>query len=114
MGLVDGCPPARLCIDPHAPMPVVSEVADLGYCAAKSSIMGFTVTCDHVQRGDHRLRGDLGDNGRWREALWALTEGFQGLLVGDKGTSALGRKRNWPPSVSICKPVAGNMTDPSP
>ena len=50
-----------------------------------------------------------------REALWELTESFQGLLIGDKGYLSLSLQSELAPSVSICKPlVRANMTDPRP
>ena len=50
-----------------------------------------------------------------REALWELTEGFQGLLVGDKGVprrlaaSGIGHRR-----YPFANPLRANMTDPRP
>jgi hypothetical protein len=62
------------------------EVADVGYCAAKKQYYyglhgHLMITLDGVITA-WTVTSASGDE---REALWDLTEGVQGLVMGDKG-----------------------------
>ena len=86
MGLVDGCP-LPVCVLTRMPRcRLFSEVADLGYCAAKKQyyygLHGHLLITFNGVITACAVTSATGDE---REALWELTEGFQGLLVGDKG-----------------------------
>ena len=50
-----------------------------------------------------------------REALWELTEGFQGLLIGDKGYLSLSLQSELATvGIDLQTPLRANMTDPRP
>ena len=84
--IVDGCP-MPVCVLTRAPQcRLFPEVADFGYCAAKKQyyygLHGHVmITVDGVITA-WTVTPAAGDA---REALWDLTEGVYGLVIGDKG-----------------------------
>jgi hypothetical protein len=112
--LVDGCP-MPVCVLARAPQcRLFPEAADVGYCAAKKqyyyglhghlmimidgAITAWTVT---PASGDER------------EALWYLTEGVRGLVMGDKGyISAFLQAELATAGIDLQTPLRANMTDP--
>ena len=111
--IVDGCP-LPLCVLTRAPRcRLFAGEADYGYYAAKKQpyygfhghlmimvegvITGWTVT---AASGDER------------EALWDLTDGVHGLVIGDKGyISAFLKAELALTGVDLQTPLRANMTD---
>ena len=114
--LVDGCP-LPVCVVTRAPRcRLFPEVADWSYCAAKNqyyyglhghlliTLNGLITAC--------AVTSASGDE---REALWELTEGFQGLLIGDKGYLSLSLQSELATvGIDLQTPLRANMTDPRP
>ena len=116
MGLVDGCP-LPVCVLTRMPRcRLFSEVADLGYCAAKKQyyygLHGHLLITFNGVITACAVTSATGDE---REALWELTEGFQGLLVGDKGyLGAWLQAELATVGIHLQTPLRANMTDPRP
>jgi hypothetical protein len=109
--LIDGLP-MRLCCITYAPRcQSFQGSASYGYCAAKDEyfygfrghlnvslngvITGFTVTPA---------------NGDERTALWEISQGIQGLLIGDKGYLSADLKRDLAASgIQLETPLRSNM-----
>lgn len=111
--LVDGCP-LPVCVFARAPRcRLFPEVADWGYCAAKKqSYYGLhghlLITFDGLITAC-TLTSASGDE---REALWELTAGFQGLLIGDKGYLSITRQAELATvGIHLQTPLRANMTD---
>ena len=114
--LIDGLP-MRLCCVTYAPRcQSFQGIASYGYCAAKDEffygfrghlnvslngvITGFTVT---PANGDERV------------ALWEISQGIQGLLIGDKGYLSEDLKRDLAAQgIQLETPLRNNMEDPRP
>jgi hypothetical protein len=114
--LVDGCP-LPVCVLTRAPQcRLFPEAADYGYCAAKKqyyyglhghlmvTINGVITACT--------VTPATGDE---REALWDLTEGVAGLVIGDQGyLSAFLQAELATVGIDLQTPLRANMTDPRP
>ena len=114
--IADGCP-MPVCVLTRAPQcRLFPEVADVGYCAAKKqyyyglhghlmiTINGVITACT--------ITSATGDE---REALWDLTPGVQGLVIGDKGyLSAFLQAELATVGIDLQTPWRANMTDPRP
>lgn len=114
--IVDGCP-MPVCVLTRAPQcRLFPEVADLGYCAAKKqyyyglhghlmiTVNGVITACT--------VTPAAGDE---REALWDLTDGVQGLVIGDKGyLSAFLQAELATVGIDLQTPLRANMADPRP
>lgn len=114
--LVDGCP-MPVCVLTRAPQcRLFPEVADFGYCAAKKqyyyglhghlmiTVNGVITACT--------VTPAAGDE---REALWDLTDGVQGLVIGDKGyLSAFLQAELMTVGIDLQTPLRANMADPRP
>lgn len=114
--IVDGCP-MPVCVLTRAPQcRWFPEVADLGYCAAKKqsydglhghlmiTVNGVITACT--------VTPAAGDE---REALWDLTDGVQGLVIGDKGDlSAFLQAELATVGIDLQTPLRANMADPRP
>ncbi len=114
--IVDGCP-LPLCVLTRAPRcRLFAGEADYGYCAAKKQpYYGFhghlIITVEGVITG-WTVTPASGDE---REALWDLTEGVQGLVIGDKGyISAFLHAELTTVGIDLQTPLRANMTDPRP
>jgi len=88
----------------------------LGYCAAKKQY-------DHGLHGHLRITFDgvitactvTPASGDEREALWELTDGVRGLVMGDKGyISAFLQAELATVGIDLQTPLRANMTDPRP
>lgn len=90
------------------------EVADWGYCAAKNryyyGLHGhLPITFDGVITGC-TVTPASGDE---REALWELTKGVRGLVIGDKGSlSAFPQTELATVGIDPQTPLRANTTDP--
>ena len=111
--IVDGCP-LPLCVLTRAPRSrLFAGAAAYGYCAAKKQpYYGFhghlMITVDGVITG-WTVTAASGDE---REALWDLTDGVQGLVIGDKGyISAFLKAELALTGVDLQTPLRANMTD---
>jgi hypothetical protein len=92
------------------------EVADLGYCAAKKQydygLHGHLLITPTGVITAYTVTSATGDE---REALWELTEDFQGLVIGDKGylgtwlQAELATVR-----IDLQTPLRTHMNDPRP
>jgi IS5 family transposase len=114
--LVDGCPLPVCVLTRASQCRVFPEVADFGYCAAKNQYYyglhgHLLVTFDGVITGC-TVTPASGDE---REALWELTEGVRGLVIGDKGyLSAFLQAELATVGLDLQTPLRANMTDPRP
>ncbi|CDH44240.1 IS982 family transposase [Candidatus Contendibacter odensensis] len=111
--LVDGCP-LPLCVLTRASRcRGFAGEADSGYCAAKKQFYyGFhgplMVTMDGVITA-WTVTPASGDE---REALWDLTDGVQGWVIGDKGSiSAFLKAELAATGIDLQTPLRANMTD---
>ena len=114
--VVDGCP-LPVCVLTRAPQcRLFPEVADFGYCAAKKqyyyglhghlmiTINGVITACAITPA-----------SGNEREALWDLTDGLHGLVIGDKGyMSAFLQAELAATAIDLQTPLRVNMIDPRP
>lgn len=114
--MVDGCP-MPVCGLPRASRcRVFPEVADVGYCAAKNQYYyglhgHLMITIDGVITA-WTITKATGDE---REALWELTAGVYGLVLGDKGyLSAFHQAELATTGIDLQTPLRANMTDPRP
>lgn len=114
--LVDGCP-LPVCVLTRAPRcRLFPEAADLGYCAAKKQYYyglhgHLLITLDGVITGC-TVTPASGDE---REALWELTDGVQGLVIGDKGYLGTFLQAELATvGIDLQTPLRANMTDPRP
>ena len=112
--LVDGCP-MPVCVPTRAPQcRCFPEVADFGYCAARKQyyygVHGhLMITFDGVITA-WTVTPAAGDE---REALWDLTDGVRGLVIGDKGyISAFLQAELAATGIDLQTPLRANMTDP--
>ncbi len=116
MRRVDGCPlPVRgLTRAPQCRR--FPGIADWGYCAAKKQD-------DHGLHGHRMITFDgvitactvTPASGDEREALWALTEGVRGLLIGDEGSmSAFLQAELATVGIDLQTPLRANRTDSRP
>lgn len=114
--LVDGCPLPVCAQTRMSRCRLFPEVADLGYCAAKGqyyyglhghlliTLNGVITACT--------VTSATGDE---REALWELTEGFQGMVIGDKGyLGACLQAELASVGINLQTPLRANMRDPRP
>jgi Transposase DDE domain len=109
--LIDGLPMRLCCITDAPRCQSFAGMASYGYCAAKDEyfygfhghlnvslngvITGFTVTPA---------------NGDERTALWEISQGIQGLLIGDKGYLSADLKRDLAASgIQLETPLRSNM-----
>lgn len=114
--LVDGCPLPVCVLTRMSRCRLFPEIADLGYCAAKGQY-------------DYGLRGHLlitlngvitactvtSATGDEREALWELTEDFQGMVIGDKGYLSSGLQAELATlGIQLQTPLRVNMPDSRP
>ena len=112
---VDGCP-LPVCVSTRAPRcRLFPEVADWGDCAAKNQYYyglhgHLLITFDGVITGC-TVTPASGDE---REALWELTEGVRGLVMGDKGFGAFLQADLATVGIDLQTPLPANMTDPRP
>ncbi len=111
--IVDGCP-LPLCVLTRASRcRLFAGEANYGDCAAKKQPYdGFhghlMITVDGVIT-DWTVTAASGDE---REALWDLTEGVQGWVIGDKGTiSAFLKEELALTGIDLQTPLRANMTD---
>jgi hypothetical protein len=114
--LVDGCP-LPVCVLTRAPQcRRFPGVADVGYCAAKKQYYyglhgHLMITFDGVITG-WTVTPAAGDE---REALWDLTEGVRGVVIGDQGDlSAFLQAEPATVGIDLQTPLRANMTDPRP
>jgi hypothetical protein len=114
--LVDGCP-LPVCVLTRAPRcRLFPEAADVGYCAAKKQYYyglhgHLLITFDGVITAC-TVTSATGDE---REALWELTEGIRGLVMGDKGyLGAFLQAELATVGIDLQTPLRANMTDPRP
>ncbi|MCP5124926.1 MAG: IS982 family transposase [Gammaproteobacteria bacterium] len=114
--LVDGCP-LPLCVLTRAPhCRLFPAVADFGYCAAKKQyyygLHGHLMVTIHGVITAWTVTPATGDE---REALWDLTEGVQGWVIGDKGyLSAFLQTELATTGIDLQTPLRANMIDPRP
>lgn len=114
--LVDGCPLPVCGLTRALRCRRFREVADVGYCAAKKQYYyglhgHLLITLDGVITAC-TVTSATGDE---REALWELTEGVQGLVMGDKGyLSAFLQTALATVGIDLQTPLRANMTDPRP
>jgi hypothetical protein len=114
--LVDGCPMPVCVLTRARQCRLFPEVADFGYCAAKKqyyyglhghlmiTVNGVITACT--------VTPATGDE---REALWDLTDGVQGLVIGDKGyLSAFLQAELMTVGIDLQTPLRANMADPRP
>jgi len=87
-----------------------------GYCAAKNQYYdGFHGHLLIALNGLITACAVTSASGDEREALWELTEGFQGLLIGDKGYLSLSLQSELATvGIDLQTPLRANMTDPRP
>jgi len=114
--IVDGCP-LPLCVLTRASRcRLFAEEAGYGYCAAKKQpyygLHGhLMITVDGVITAC-TVTAAAGDE---REALWELTEGVHGLVIGDKGyISAFVKAELATVGIDLQTPLRANTTDPRP
>ena len=114
--LVDGCP-MPVCVLTRAPQcRLFPAAADFGYCAAKKhyyyGLHGHLMVTAHGVITACTVTPASGDE---REALWDLTDGVQGLVIGDKGyISAFLQAELVTVGIDLQTPLRANMTDPRP
>ena len=114
--IVDGCPMPVWVLTRAPQCRWFPEVADLGYCAAKKQYYyglhgHLMITVDGVMTA-WTVTSAAGDE---REALWDLTEGVHGWVIGDKGyLSAFLQAELATTEIDLQTPLRGNMTDPRP
>jgi hypothetical protein len=92
------------------------EVADVGYCAAKKQydygLHGHLMITVNGVMTAWTVTPATGDE---REALWDLTEGVYGWVLGDKGDlSAFHQAELATAGIDLQTPLRANMTDPRP
>jgi hypothetical protein len=114
--IADGCP-LPVCVLTRAPQcRLFPGVADVGYCAAKKQYYyglhgHLMITFDGVITGC-TVTPATGDE---RAALWDLTQGVHGLVIGDKGyISAFLQAELATTGIDLQTPLRANMTDPRP
>jgi hypothetical protein len=116
MHLVDGCP-MPVCVLTRAPQcRLFPETANVGYCAAKKQyyygLHGHLLITINGVITAWTVTPAAGDE---REALWDLTEGVHGLVIGDKGyISAFLQAELAATGIHLQTPLRANMTDPRP
>jgi hypothetical protein len=114
--LVDGCPLPVCVLTRMSRCRLFPEIADLGYCAAKGqydyglhghlliTLNGVITACT--------VTSATGDE---REALWELTEDFQGMVIGDKGYLSSGLQAELATlGIQLQTPTAGEYARFSP
>ncbi|CDH43709.1 transposase [Candidatus Contendobacter odensis Run_B_J11] len=112
--LVDGCPLPLGVLTRARRYRLFSGPADYGYCAAKKPYYsGFhghrMVTINGVITGGTVTPASADE----REALWDLTEGIQGLVIGDKGyISAFLKQELATAHIDLQTPLRANRADP--
>jgi len=114
--VVDGCP-LPVCTLSRAPhCRLFPEVADYGYCAAKKQYhYGLHGHLMITINGVIRACTVTAASGDEREALWDLTDGVRGLVIGDKGyISAFLRTELVAVGIDLQTPLRANMLDPRP
>ncbi len=111
--LVDGCP-MPVCMLTRAPQcRCFPEAAGFGYCAAKKQYYyglhgHLMITFDGVITA-WTVTPAAGDE---REALWDLTDGVHGLVIGDKGyLSACLQAELATTGIDLQTPLRANMAD---
>lgn len=112
--LVDGCP-LPLCVLTRAPRcRLFAGDADYGYCAAKKQYYyGFHGHLMVTIGGVITAWTVTPASGDEREALWDLTEGIQGLVIGDKGyIGAFLKEELATARIDLQTPLRANMADP--
>jgi len=114
--IADGCP-MPVCGWVRTPRcSLFPEVAGYGYCAAKKQYYyglhgHLMITFDGVITA-WTVTPAAGDE---REALWDLTDGVQGLVIGDKGyLSTFLQAELATVGIDLQTPWRANMTDPRP
>ena len=111
---VDGCP-LPVCVLSWAPhCRWFAEAADSGYCAAKKQyyygLHGHLMT---TLNGVIRAWTVTPASGDEREALWDLTAGVHGLVIGDQGSiSTFLQTELAVVGIDLQTPLRANMTDP--
>lgn len=114
--IVDGCP-MPVCVLTRAPQcRLFPDVADVGYCAAKKQyyygLHGYLMITINGVITAWTVTPATGDE---REALWDLTDGVYGLVLGDKGyLSAFLQAELATTGIDLQTPLRTNMTDPRP
>jgi len=114
--IVDGCPMPVCGWTRASRCRVFPDVADVGYCAAKNQYYyglhgHLLITLDGVITAC-TVTSATGDE---REALWELTAGVHGLVLGDKGyLSAFLQAELATAGIDLQTPLRANMTDPRP
>ena len=114
--IVDGCP-LPLCVLTRARRcRLFAGEADYGYCAAKKQpYYGFHGHLMITVAGVITAWTVTPASGDEREALWDLTEGVQGWVIGDKGSiSAFLHAALTPAGIDLQTPLRANRTDPRP
>ncbi len=114
--LVDGCPLPVCVLTRMSRCRLFPEVADLGYGAAKKqyyyglhghllmTLNGVITACT--------VTAATGDE---REALWELTDGFQGRVIGDKGYLCTWLQTELATvGIDLQTPLRANRNDPRP
>lgn len=112
--LIDGFP-MPVCVITRAPRShVFAGIADYGYCASKHQyyygLHGHLITAFSGAITALTVTPATGDE---RDALWELTHGIQGLLIGDKGY--LGQRLQADLALrglDLQTPLRSNMHDP--
>ena len=114
--IVDGCPMPVCGWTRASRCRVFPDVADVGYCAAKNQYYyglhgHLLITLDGVITAC-TVTSATGDE---REALWELTAGVHGLVLGDKGDlSAFLQAELATTGIDLQTPLRANMTDARP
>lgn len=114
--LVDGCPLSVCVLTRAHRCRLFPGVAEVGYCAAKKQYYyglhgHLMITIDGVITA-WTVTPATGDE---REALWDLTKGIHGLVIGDKGyLSASLREELAAVGIDLQTPLRVNMADPRP
>ena len=116
MHIVEGCPMPVCELARASRCRGFPDVANVGYCAAKQhSYYGLhghlLITIGGVITA-WTVTAATGDE---REALWELTAGMHGLVIGDKGyLSACVQEELATIGIDLQTPLRANMTDPRP
>lgn len=113
---VDGCPRPVCALTRMSRCRLFPEVADLGYCAAKGQyyygLHGHLLITLNGAITACTVTAATGDE---REALWELTEGFQGRVIGDKGYLCTWLQTELATvGIDLQTPLRANMNDPRP
>lgn len=114
--IVDGCPMPVCGLTRASRCRLFPEIADVGYCPAKKQYYyGLHGHLLITMNGVITACTVTSASGDEREALWDLTEGIQGLVIGDKGyISAALQAELAATGIHLQTPLRANMADPRP